>query len=378
MKRMVTKEILNNMIYDYNNGYNLDQLSKKYGFQKQTIRRHFRNCGFEEFKINRHPYQYTKEDIEFLKIYYSIGDWDSIFKRFPNMTKASINTKMSNLNIKNEVHCWTNKEVDLLRKNYGKIKPCELVSLFDNRHTYKAIYAKAKKMNLCTRKLWTNEEISIMKEKYSTCSIGEMMKLLPNRSRNSIIAKAIQLKLKNKTILEYHFTDDEKMFVINNYKTMSDREIGEKLGRSETAVNNYRFRNRLIKTYEKSSYNDLSEYVRRNNLEWKEKSMKNCNYKCVLTGNRFDDIHHIYGLNLILKETLKDLNINIKETMNDYTDKELRLILDTFRIKQNNYPLGVCLTSDIHKQFHDKYGYGNNTIEQWNEFVQNYYNLKIA
>ena len=121
--------------------------------------------------------------------------------------------------------------------------------------------------------------------------------------------------------------------------------------------NNYRFRNKLIKTYENSSYNDLSEYIRRNNLEWKEKSMKNCNYKCVLTGNRFDDIHHIYGLNLILKETLKDLNINIKETMDDYTDQELRLILDAFRTKQNNYPLGVCLTSDIHKQFHDKYGY---------------------
>lgn len=378
MKRMITEEILNNMICDYNNGYSLEQLNEKYGFKKQTIRKHFRNYGLEEFKINRHPYHYTEDDIEFLKIYYPIGDWDSIFKRFPNIAKSSINSKMSDLNIKNEVYRWTNKDVELLKENYGKLKPCELVSLFDNRHTYKAISTKAKKLNLCTRKFWTDEEINIMKENYSNCSIEEMMKLLPNRSRHSIIGKAVKLKLKNKTILDYRFSDEEKMFVVNNYETMSDREISEKLGRSETSINNYRFRNKLIKTYENSSYNDLSEYIRRNNLEWKEKSMKNCNYKCVLTGNRFDDIHHIYGLNLILKETLKDLNINIKETMDDYTDQELRLILDAFRTKQNNYPLGVCLTSDIHKQFHDKYGYGNNTIEQWNEFIQDYYNLKIA
>lgn len=76
--------------------------------------------------------------------------------------------------------------------------------------------------------------------------------------------------------------------------------------------------------------------------------------------------------------SLNDLKINSKETMDDYTDEELRLILDTFRIKQNNYPLGVCLTSKIHKQFNDKYGYGNNTIEQWDKFVQEYYNTKIA
>ncbi len=356
----------------------LDQLNKKYGFHKKTIRKHFRNYGLEEFKTNKHPYHYTEGDIEFLKKYYPIGDWNSIFKRFPNTNKAAISSKMSDLNIKNEVYYWTNEDVKLLKENYGKLKPYELVSLFDNKYTYNAISTKAKKLNLCKRKFWSDKEINIMKENYSNCSIEKMMKLLPNRSRHSIIGKAVKLKLKNKVILDYRFTDEEKLFVINNYETMSDREISEILGRSESAINNYRFRNRLIKTYEKSSYNDLSEYIRRNNLEWKEKSMKNCNYKCILTGNRFNDIHHIYSLNLILKETLNDLKINSKETIDDYTDEELRLILDIFRIKQNNYPLGVCLTSKIHKQFHDKYGYGNNTIEQWDKFVQEYYNTKIA
>ena len=85
-------------------------------------------------------------------------------------------------------------------------------------------------------------------------------------------------------------------------------------------------------------------------------------------------------MNLILNETLEYLQIEIKEKFEDYSEEELDDIVKTFLEKQNNYPLGVCLKKDIHKQFHDKYGYGNNTIEQWNEFVDSYKNsnIKIA
>ena len=34
--------------------------------------------------------KYSNDDIEFLKIYYPLGDWDSIFKRFPTATKQNI------------------------------------------------------------------------------------------------------------------------------------------------------------------------------------------------------------------------------------------------------------------------------------------------
>lgn len=98
----------------------------------------------------------------------------------------------------------------------------------------------------------------------------------------------------------------------------------------------------------------------------------NNKYKCVLTGNRFDDIHHIYGLNLILNEVLDILDIDVKSTMNDYTEDELSSILNMFRIKQAEYPLGVCLCKEVHMLFHNKYGYGNNTEEQWEEFVKNF------
>lgn len=81
-------------------------------------------------------------------------------------------------------------------------------------------------------------------------------------------------------------------------------------------------------------------------------------------------------MNLILNEVLEELSIDIKNKMDDYTDRELRDNLDLFRIKQSEYPLGVCLTKEIHMLFHNKYGYGNNTEIQWNEFVTDFKNGK--
>lgn len=426
MRKTITKEIMDNMLFDYNNGYDLAKLNKKYGFQEQTIRKRFKKYGIILYKKNiryfsqeevdniveeyqsgikiselskkydrdigtiigklkqlgiyvNKNYHFTDEDLEFLKKYYPLRDWDSINSRFPDIPRSSIHTKMSKLGVRLSDYFWNEKDVKLLKENYsksyGNIK--ELIRLFDDRHSYNSILAKANSLGLKSREFWKDSEIIIMNENYSTHTVDEMMRLLPNRNRNSIINKAVNLGLKNKIILETEFTEYERNYVKENYQNMTDKEISMQINRSEQSINSYRFRNNLIKKYEKSSYLDLSEYVRRNNSEWKKESMKKCNYKCVLSGKRFDDIHHIYGLNLILNETLEILNMVLKNDINDYSQKELKDILNTFRKIQNKYPLGVCLTKDIHKKFHNIYGYGNNTKEQWDKFCLEY-NKNVA
>lgn len=418
MRKIITQEILNSMLNDYHNGLGLIDLSNKYDFQEQSIQRIFKKNGiritrnkstsfsFEELnniindyqngirpyelakKYGRNSatiidklksiniyknsnYRFTEEDIDYLKIYYPLGDWDKIYERFPNISKQSIYTKMSELNITAnnfyEENIWTEEELNILKENYEYGNIDSLCRMLPNR-SYKAITTKAKRIGLKTRDFWSIEENDILYKNYHIKTVDEIMKLLPSRTHNAIIAQAGNLGL----VSVCKYNEDETNFIINNWKNMSDKEIGKIINRPYRGIIAKRLLLGLLREKEESSYNDLSEYIRRNNIDWKVQSMKNCEYKCIITGNRFDDIHHIHGLNLILNETLSELNIEIKKSMNDYTDDELKIILKLFRIKQSNYHLGVCLTKDIHMLFHNKYGYGNNTIEQWNEFVSDF------
>lgn len=426
MRKILTSEIFENMLKDYHNGMCLVDLSNKYGFQEQTIQKHFKSIGITIFKRNvknfteqevnhiiedykngmkpyelsikyqrnsatiigklkslgvyvNSTYRFSFEDIEFLKVHYPKGDWTAIEKRFPDLTKTSIHTKMSKLGISLDNYFWDKKDEELLIKCYSELygNITDLIKLFEYKYTYAAIISKARKLGLKTRNFWSSNEIEILKENYSTHTVDDMKILLPNRSRDSIIGQAKKLGLTNKSKLDVCFSAKEKMYIANNFNNMSDKEIGKKLHRSSSAINCYRFRNRLMKTYEKSSYLDLSEYIRRNNIEWKKNSMKKCSYRCVLFGKRFDDIHHIYGFNLILNEALEVLNLDVKDNINKYSKLELKKILLTFREIQSHHPLGVCLTKEIHMKFHEIYGYGNNMEEQWNHFVENY-NKKVA
>ena len=40
----------------------------------------------------------------------------------------------------------------------------------------------------------------------------------------------------------------------------------------------------------------------------------------------------------------------------------------------SKYPLGICVRKDIHIQFHQIYGSGYNTEQQWNQFIKDNYN----
>ncbi len=372
-----SEQELNDIIEDYQDGLRPFELAEKYGRNSATIIGKLKEIGL----YKNSNYRFTDEDIDFLKIHYPLGDWALIEKRFPNISRQSIYTKMSKLGINAEkyfdVMKWTEDELKILKDNYVYGKVEKILILLPNR-TYSSITTKAKRLGLITRTFWTDKENNTMKKFYHLKTVDEMMELLPNRTRLSIIEQARNLNL----ISVCKYGKEETQYIVDNWSKMSDAELAIALNKSFRGTKAKRQSLRLFRIKEESSYNNLSEYVRRNNLEWKEKSMINCNYKCFLTGNRFDDIHHIYGLNLILNETLDALYMEVKPTMDDYTEKELDDILNIFRIKQSEHPLGVCLCKEAHMLFHNKYGYGNNTEEQWKEFVNDFrlgkYNANVA
>lgn len=61
---------------------------------------------------------------------------------------------------------------------------------------------------------------------------------------------------------------------------------------------------------------------------------------------------------------------NLPLIIEDYTKEELDYFLSIFNDIHSKYPLGVCVRKDIHDLFHNIYGSGGNTIEQWNKFCE--------
>lgn len=260
---------------------------------------------------------------------------------------------------------WNAEEIQKLKEIYKENNLSLLKTAFPYR-SYSSCTTKAQKLGLKSREYWSEEELDILKENYSKCTIDEMLNLLPKRNRKTIIQRACELNLRNVS----KFQNWEIQYIIDHYQYMTDKEMGKILNRDWHTILDKRYRMKLNKEHLRTCYDDIYDYLRRNNTEWKKLSMKQCNYKCVVSGERFDEIHHIYGFNRIVDETLDFLGVDKNLAVCDISEDNLDIILKTFRSIQSKYPLGVCLTKEIHKEFHLLYGYGDNTIEQWDEYIQ--------
>ncbi len=120
----------------------------------------------------------------------------------------------------------------------------------------------------------------------------------------------------------------------------------------------------------KGGVSNLNEYLRHKMGEWRRDSMKENHYKCVVTNGRFDEVHHLYGFNTLVQKMLEIEKIPIYSKINKYTDDELERMTETLLKLHYEYGLGVTLKRSIHLEFHDIYGKGNNTPEQFREFVK--------
>lgn len=369
MAKRFTKTELDNIIKDYNYGNGLKpyQLAEKYNRGSSSIINKLKDLKI--YKDTR--YRFTDNDIEFLKEYYVCGDWENIFKRFPNVSKQSIHTKMSKLGIKmiNEL-AWTKEEIKILKENYFSMNIENVCNLLPNR-TYKAICTKATRLGLKTREFWSDEENEKLIKYYPNYPLNDILKYFPNRSRDSIIDHA---KILNVTSYNYNpYTPEEDDYIMQNWELKPDIILGKDLGRTRQSI---KVRRHHLKLYRRDmdclTYESLSKYIRGNIQYWKNSSMKKCNYKCIFTGNKNFQIHHLFGVSNILDKIIKENNFNVYDSFSDFTEEELYKILDAFIIEQDKHPLGVCISKDIHILFHSLYGQYYNTPEQWYQFEKDF------
>lgn len=275
---------------------------------------------------------------------------------------------------------WCISDINILRNNYRKIKVSEIQKMLSKHYSIKAIRGKARVLGLAKSRLWTKEEEQLVLDNYENTPMSEMLKLLPNRTASSILGKARQFNLKGNFYINHVYSLDEINFLKDNYLNMTNKELANHLGRNENAIGQKLHNLSLFRPVEikKDGYYDLEKFTRSRLAKWKDDVRKQYNYKCYLTGRRSNIVvHHCRGFNLLFGETIEILNFPIYDSFQTYTDDELLLFMETFLDLQEYYNSYVCISEDIHKLFHKQYGYGDNTEEQWDEFVQNYKNNSL-
>lgn len=331
----------------------------------------FYTKGDGYIKVGRNPF--TDEEEKYLIENYATATWEEIFEHMPNRRKDSIAHKAMKLGIVRR-KTWSKKGIDLLKKVYSSDLSVEEISqqIFQGKYTAPAIQTKAHKLRLEKSARWTDEELKLLFQYYPILQPDEMAEMLPRHPKGSIICKANE----NELVSFRYWGQNEIDYLLEHYSTKSDEEIAQYLHRTSEAVRGQRDRMKLYHPIERCIYEDIPKFLRHKIRPWRRKSIEHCNNQCIITGSKTYDVHHLYAFNLILFETLKKIDFPLKENFTDYSEEELQYLTDEFLKMHNSYPLGICIDRNLHKQFHSMYGHGNNTPEQFKEFL-NKQNIRI-
>ena len=365
-----TEEQKKEIIDMYQNGATQDEVCRRYSVSEDIVRRHLKQWGIKKQTFNN---RYSEDDKDQICNLYQKGDWKSIFRLYPEIKKHQVYRLACDRKISIQGYHWNQEDIDFLKRNFNSMSYVEIQKHLTEKRTIQSISTKAIKLGLTQSKDWSNEELDILKKYYSVLPIGEVEKLLPKRTHNAILIKAGVLNIRSYYCLNEKYTQTEKDFISENWNKMTDSEIGEILGKTAHGIKDQRLQLgllRLNKDY--TGYYNLQKLFRGQIYDWKENSQKACNYKCVLTGSKDYQIHHLYSFNKIFDQTMKRADkegIKISDSIEDYTKEELDELINIFSEIHDTYPLGVCIRKDLHTLFHQKYGQGGNTPEQWERFV---------
>lgn len=287
------------------------------------------------------------------------------------------NTHFCSKDCRYEFFRWSEKDICVLKAYYNKIKNKDIQQMLSKEYSIKAIRSKARVLGLGKSRAWSKSETNILIENYSKISMNELMTLLPNRTMSAILRQARNYNLYSYFFINKVYSSDEIKYLTDNYLEKTNEELSSYLNRTPYGISQKLANLGLFRPCEtqKDGYKRLNDFVRSRLYKWKNEVRELNNNSCCLTGAKSNIVvHHCRGFNLLIQETIDSLNFEIKDTFLDYTENELKEFVEEFLNLQAYYGEYVCITEDIHKLFHGEYGYGDNTMEQWNEFVEKFNN----
>ena len=252
------------------------------------------------------------------------------------------------LNDGEEPHrAWTDDEKKLLKKVYKNYTGRELqIKYFQNR-SIRSLESMADIMRISGK----TEETKQRARKFSSEIVSQKLKGrdLGQEWRDKISA----------TKKEYYKTHDSwwkgKKRSPEQCKAISERMkgkwAGDKNPRHINPLNgelNGRWKGGILDTYVE---------LRSDTKDWFNESMEFCGYKCVITNGEFDNVHHTTAFRDIVDQVFEITGVEVKPKVCDYSTDDFDELRSTLKELHSIYGYGACINKEVHKLFHDNYGY---------------------
>lgn len=254
---------------------------------------------------------------------------------------------------------WTDEEVKLLREVYHDYTGKELQIKYFPTRSVRSIETMADILDIA----WKTDETKTRARKLASEIVSEKFKGrdLGQEWRNKVSAS------KKKYFETHDGWWKGKKRSLEQCKAISERQkgkwAGDKNPRHLNPLNgklNGRWKGGVLDTYRE---------LRSETKDWFNSSMEFCKYKCIITNGSFDNIHHTTAFRDIVDQIFKLTNIDVRPRVCDYTVEEFGKLRNCLKELHDIYGYGACLNKDVHKLFHDNYGYTNITPNDFLDFI---------
>ena len=258
---------------------------------------------------------------------------------------------------------WTDEEIALLIKNYANYTGKELQEKFFPNRSVRAIECAGAKYGISKNdvaKAKANEKRSEL------CRIAFTGRCLTDETKHKLSVKAKER--------------------FGNYDAPAkglkwSNEARQKLSEAKKAVgkwkgeSNPRHINPMCGEDNpnwQGGITDLYRELRSETKDWFMATNKIFDWKCALTGVKFDNVHHLVEFKDILAEDLEMNGLDRRSSIGDYTEEEQTRLKEGMRQLHKKYGYGVSLCEPVHLLFHKLYSYHHCNKQDFLEFTNRF------
>ena len=255
---------------------------------------------------------------------------------------------------------WSDEEISLLINNYANYTGKELQEKFFPNRTIRAIECAGAKYRLIKSDMAKSKA---NKKRAEACRIAFTGRPLTKDTKLKLSIKAKERFVRFGAPTKGLKWSDESRKRLSESK----KAVGKWQGND-----NPRHSNPLCGKDNpnwKGGATSLYQELRSDTRDWFVESGKVSNFQCVISGLRLDNVHHLTPFKDIVDEVFDVLNLEQKSSIADYTANEEESIRSLLKELHVQYGYGAGLNKEVHKLFHDNYGYFNSTKDDFKSFV---------